>query len=127
MPLFITTFSQIFETHLSGRIDKLISPELMTSLALLQQPFHNKFSCPRSNLAILANLDINLSRRYRLKSRELLDISIRVAPAYHTRIQDNLAVRPSQRDFNNAYRVLRLLSLTSKNRETAFQIFNRTI
>jgi hypothetical protein len=117
----ITTVLQIFETHLSGRIDKSISPELMTSLtlypvlqhklkvfmrALLHQPFHNKYSCPRSNLAILANLDINLSRRYRLKTRELLDTSIGVAPAYHTRIQDNLAVCLSQRDFTNAFSIL---------------------
>ncbi len=84
----ITTVSQIFETHLSGRIDKSISPELMTSLtlypalqhklkvflrALLHQPFHNKYSCPRSNLAILANLDFNLSRRYRLKICKLVN------------------------------------------------------
>jgi hypothetical protein len=117
----ITTVSQIFETLLSGRIDKSISLELMTSLtlypvlqhklkvfmrALLHQPLHNKYSCPRSNLAILANLDINLSRRYRLKTRELLDTSIGVAPAYHTRIQDNLAVCPSQRDFTNAFSIL---------------------
>jgi hypothetical protein len=110
----IMTVLQIFETHLSGRIDKSISPELMASLALypalqhklkiymralLQQPFHKKYSCPCSYLAILANLDINLSRRYRLKSRELLDTPIGVAPAYHTRIQHNLAVRPSQRYF----------------------------
>jgi hypothetical protein len=60
--------------------------------ALLQQPFHNKYSCPRSNLAILANLDINLSRRYRVKTHEILDTAIGVAPAYHTRIRDNLAV-----------------------------------
>ncbi len=75
----ITTVSQIFDTHLSGRIEKSISPEVMNSLApypmlrhklktlvqaLLKQPFHNKYSCPCSNLAILTNLDINLSRRY---------------------------------------------------------------
>jgi hypothetical protein len=110
----IMTISQIFETHLSGRIDKSISPELMTSLtlypvlqhklkvfmrALLHQLFHNKYSCPRSNLAILANLDINLSRKDQLKICELLDTSVGVAPAYHTRIQDNIAIRPSQRDF----------------------------
>jgi hypothetical protein len=53
----ITTVSQILDTHLSGRIDKSISPEVMNSLALypmlqhklkaliqalLKQPFHNK-------------------------------------------------------------------------------------
>jgi hypothetical protein len=50
-----------------------------------------------------------------------------VAPAYHTRIRDGLAVRPSQRDFTNAYNILRLPAITSKTRETAFQILNRTI
>ncbi len=74
----MTTVSQLFDTHLSGRIDKSISPEVLTSLApypmlrhklkalvqsLLKQPYHNKYSCPRSSLAILTNLDINLSRR----------------------------------------------------------------
>jgi hypothetical protein len=137
----ITTVSQIFDTHLSGRIDKSISPEVMNSLApypmlrhklkalvqaLLKQPFHNKYSCPRSNLAILTNLEINLSRRYRIKNRELLHAAIGVAPAYHTRILDGLAVRPSQRDFTNAYNILRLPAITSKTRETAFQILNRT-
>jgi hypothetical protein len=138
----ITTVSQIFDTHLSGRIDKAVSPEVMNSLApypmlrhklkalvqaLLKQPFHNKYSCPRSNLAILANLEINLSRRYRIKNRELLDAVIGLAPAYHTRIRDGLAVRPSQRDFTNAYNIIRLPAITSKTRETAFQILNRTI
>ncbi len=85
------------------------------------------YACPRSNLAILANLDINLSRRYRIKNREILDTAIGVAPAYHTRIRDDLAVRPSQRDFTNAYSILRLPTITSKTRETAFQILNRTI
>ncbi len=94
--------------------------------ALLKQPFHNKYSCPRSNLAILTNLDINLSRRYRIKNRELLDTAIGVAPSYHTRIRDGLAVRPSQRDFTNAYNILRLPTITSKTCETAFQILNRT-
>jgi hypothetical protein len=36
-------------------------------------------------------------------------------------------VRVTQRTFNNAYHVLRLPTLTSKTRETAFQILNRTI
>jgi hypothetical protein len=138
----ITTVSQLFDTHLSGRIDKAISQELLTSLApypmlghklkllvqsLLRQPFHNKYSCPRSNLATLAKLDVNLSRRFRVKNRELLDNTIGVAPSYQTRIRDGLAVRPSQRDFTNAYNILRLPTITSKTRETAFQILNRTI
>jgi hypothetical protein len=136
------TVSQLFDTHLSGRIDKVISTEVLTALApypmlrhklkalvhsLLKQPFHNRYSCPRSNLAILTNLDINLSRRYRIKNREILDTAIGVAPSYQTRIRDGLAVRPSQRDFTNAYNIIRLPTITSKTRETAFQILNRTI
>jgi hypothetical protein len=138
----IITVSQLFETHLSGRIDKSVSPELMNSLsqypalqhkirifvrAFSQQPYHNKYVCPRTNLAILANQDNNLSRRYRLKCRELLDESIGVAPAYQTRIRDGIAIRPSRRAFTNAYSLLRLPLITSKTRETAFQILNRTI
>ncbi len=140
--LGIYTVSQIFDTHLSGRIDKSASTELLASLApypalqhkiqlftraFLQQPFHNKYSCPRTNLTSIVNLDTNLSRRFKLKCREILDTSIGVAPAFRTRIRDNLAVRLTQRMFNNAYHVLRLPALTSKTRETAFQILNRTI
>jgi hypothetical protein len=88
--------------------------------------YHNKYVCPRTNLAILVNQVTNLSRRYRLKCRDLLDESIGVAPAYQTRIRDGIAIRPSQRAFTRAYNLLRLPLITSKTRETAFQILNRT-
>ena len=35
--------------------------------------------------------------------------------------------QPTRRIFNNAYHLLRLPSITSKTRETAFQVLNRTI
>jgi hypothetical protein len=72
----ITTVSQLFEMHLSGRIDKTVSPDLITYLSpypalqhkirifaqgYSQQLYHNKYACPRTNLAIQVNLDINLS------------------------------------------------------------------
>jgi hypothetical protein len=95
--------------------------------AFSQQPFHNKYSCPQTILAALVNLDINLSRRYKLKCREILDTTIGVAPAYRTRIREYIAVRPTQRMFNNAYHVLCLPALTSKTHKTAFQILNHTI
>ncbi len=137
--LRIYTVTQIFDIYLSGRIDKSTSSELLASLApypalqhklrvfmcaFLQQPFHNKYSCPRTNLAALVNLDTNLSRRNKLKCRELLGTSLGVAQAYRTRVGDNLAVRLTQRMFNSAYHVLRLPALTSKTCETAFQILN---
>jgi hypothetical protein len=72
----IVTVSQLFETQLSGRIDKTVSSELISSLthhpalqhkiklfvrAFSQQTYHNKFICPRSNLAVLINQDTNPS------------------------------------------------------------------
>jgi hypothetical protein len=55
-----------------------------------------------TKLTTVMNFDINLSQRYRLKCRELLDTSIGVAPAYHTKIRDEIAIHPDQRTFNNA-------------------------
>jgi hypothetical protein len=136
----IITVSQLFETHLSGRIDKYVSSELMNSLsqyptlqhkirtfvrAFSQQPYHNKYLCSRTNLAILANQDTNLSRRYHLKWRKLLDESIGVAPAYQTRIRDGIAISPSQHAFTSIYNLLCLPLITSRTRETAFKILNR--
>jgi hypothetical protein len=72
----------------------------------------------------LVHLDTYLSRRYRLKCPEILDTSTGVAPAYRTRIRDGIAIRPSQRAFNNAYDLLRLPTITSKTREMAFQVLN---
>ncbi len=60
--LQINTVSQIFETHLSGGIDKSISPDLLTSLqpnpalchelrlfaqAFQQMPFRNRYANPQ--------------------------------------------------------------------------------
>ncbi len=95
-----------------------------------QRPSHNKGdkdASPWTNLATLMTLDANVSQRYRLKCREILDNSIGVPPAYHTRIRDGIAIQPSQRMFNNACNLLWLPSLTSKTRETALKILHRTV
>jgi hypothetical protein len=49
------------------------------------------------------------------------------ALVYQNSICDNIDAWPSLRTFNNAYCLLCLPSLTSKNREMAFQILNSTI
>jgi hypothetical protein len=90
-------------------------------------PFRNKYANPRSTLASIMQLDTNMSRRNKLLCRSTLDGEIGVAPAYHTRIRDNIQIRPTTQVFNNAFHLLRLPSLTSKTRETAFQILNRTV
>jgi hypothetical protein len=140
--LRINTVSQIFETHLSGGIDKNVSPELLASLQpypalrhkltlfaqrFQRMPFRNRYANPRTTLASILQLDTNISRRNKLLCRNILDSEIRVAPAYYTRIRDNIQIRPTTQIFNNAFHLLRLPSLTSKTRETAFQILNRTI
>jgi hypothetical protein len=140
--LRINTVSQIFETHLSGGIDKNVSPDLLTSLqpypalrhkltlfaqGFQRMPFRNKYANSRSTLASMMQLDTNMSRRNKLLCRSILDDEIKVAPAYHTRIRDNIQIRPTLQIFNNAFHLLRLSSLTSKTRETAFQILNRTV
>ncbi len=48
-----------------------------------------------------------------------------VAPAYHTRIREGIAICPDLHTFNNAYHLLQLPSLTFKTWGTAFQILNR--
>ncbi len=108
--LQITTISQIFETHLSGGIDKTISPDLLNSLqaypslrhklrlfaqAFQQMPFGNKYASPRSTLPILMHLDTNMSRRNKHLCRNILDMEIGVAPAYQTKTWDNIHIRPT--------------------------------
>jgi hypothetical protein len=87
----INTVSQIFETHLSGGIEKDKSPDLLTSLqpclslrhklrlfaqAFQRMPFRNKYASPRMILASVIHLDINMSRRNELLCRNILDVEI---------------------------------------------------
>jgi hypothetical protein len=68
-----------------------------------------------------------MSRGYRLLSRGILDNEIGIAPADQTRTRNNMHIRPTQWTFCSAYQVLRLPYLTSKTRETAFQVLNWTV
>jgi hypothetical protein len=90
-------------------------------------PYRNKYARPRTILATLIHMDINMSRRNKILCRNILDAEIGVAPAYRTRTRDNIHIHPTMPTFNNAYQLPRLPSLTSKTRETAFQVLNRTI
>ncbi len=116
--LRINTVSQIFETHLSGGIDKNVSPDLLISLqpypalrhkltlfaqGFQRMPFRDKYANSRSTLASMMQLDTNMSRRNKLLCRSILDDEIKVAPAYHTRTRDNIQIRPTLQIFNNAF------------------------
>jgi hypothetical protein len=56
-----------------------------------------------------------------------LDAQIAVTPAYHTRARDKIHIRHTLQTFNNAFHLLRLPAVTSKTRETAFQVLNQTV
>ncbi len=131
----VNTVSQLFDTHMSGGIDKVVSPMLMTVLpafptlchiiklfiqGFLHRPFWNKYASLKTNLTTLMNLDANLCRRYRLLCQGIFDTGIGIAPAYNIRVRDNILVniRPIPRTFSNAYQLLWLPILTSKTRDT---------
>ena len=133
--------SQLFETHLSGGLDKVISarivnilqdqPMLLAKLQHLvnvhrRRPFLDKYASERTNLATVFNHNTNMSRRYRLLQRQLLDETIETAPAYNTRRRDGVNL-PERNTFNTSYKVLNIPIITSKTKETIFQILNRTI
>jgi hypothetical protein len=67
-----------------------------------------------------------MSRKYRLLCRKSLDESIHIAPSYNTRRRDEVDL-PEMATFNNAFKILHISNITSKTKETIFQILNRTI
>ncbi len=126
----ITTVFQIFKTHQSRGINKLISPDLIPLLlvysvlqqklrifmwAFLQKPSHTKHPNPCTNLVTLWNLDTDSAQdKYHLKCCKHLDTFVEVVPDFLTRIKDEIAIQPDQLTFNNACKLLQLPSLTSK-------------
>jgi hypothetical protein len=67
-----------------------------------------------------------LSQHFRLLNRKKLDEEIKIAPAYQTRIKNGVYY-PEEGTFQDAYHVLNIPDLTSKTKETAFQVLNRTV
>jgi hypothetical protein len=123
----INTVSQIFETHLSGGIDKELSPDLLTSLqaypslrymlrlfaqAFQRMPFRDKYASPRTIRTSLIQLDTNMSRRNKLLCRNSLNAEIGINPTYQIRTRDNILISPTVHTFNNAYQLLHLPTLT---------------
>jgi hypothetical protein len=139
--LRINTVSQLFDTHLSGGIDRATANELRENLAAQphlytkldflsrqhnRKNFHGKFSSEWTIAVALFGSDTNMSRRYRLLNRQILDDSIGTAPAYSTRQRDGIDL-PERRTFTDAYKIVSHPSLTSKTKEIIFQVLNRTI
>jgi len=81
---------------------------------------------PITIMEFLLIQDVNMSSKYRQLTRLKQGQIIQKAPAYNTRLRDNVYV-PEESTFLNAYKVVDCSYLSTKTREAAFQILNRTI
>ena len=79
-----------------------------------------------SCLSYIMNKDTNISAHHRKTQRNKLDQQLKIAPAYSTRQRDNVYV-PEKNTFIQAYLVVNIPGMSSKTKETAFEILNRTI
>jgi len=99
---------------------------LMSNMLKSKPPTRDKFSVATTGLATVMMKDNNISVFYKKMLMTSLTLEIGISPAYQTRERDNVYV-PEKTTFNSAFRVLELTLMTSKTKETAFQILNRTI
>ncbi len=79
-----------------------------------------------TTLALLFRKDQNISQKYKKLLRHNLHLAMGAPPAFSTRERDGVYV-PEWQTFVDAFRVLSLPYMSSKTKEVAFQILNRTI
>ncbi len=77
-------------------------------------------------LALLFRKDYNISQTYKKLLRHNLHHTMGTPPAFGTRERDGVYV-PERQTFVDLFRVLSLPYLSSKTKEVAFQILNRTV
>jgi hypothetical protein len=139
--LHIHTVSQLFAiNNLTGTIDKEDNEVLYTQIGspllvfklkelaktLRNMPNRGKEQEVHTQATHLFQQDKNMSSFNKKALRKELDEKINIAPAYQTRIRDEVYV-PDGSTFKDAYKVLQLGMLSSKTKETIFQVLNRTI
>jgi hypothetical protein len=95
-------------------------------LSLEGMAFEDKLPLAITTLNALLRSGTKLSRHYRHMKRRQLDKEIHSAPAYDTRIRDDVYY-PDPITFTEAYKTSLMPSLPSKTKETVFQILNRTV
>jgi hypothetical protein len=81
-------------------------------------PFSDKRHVEEAAAGLLLRGEDNLSRHYRKTNRAIKDVSLRTAPAYHTRRKDGVFYPTTD---NNAYSIIEMDSLQSKTKEKTFQ------
>jgi hypothetical protein len=138
----VIVVSQLFGINeLTGMLDKAENIMLMQRLQqypllrhklqllrvqLLTNSFIDKTSIAVNTLALLLRKDQNISQKYKKIVRHNLHVSLKIPPAFSTRERDGVYV-PERQTFKDAFGVLSLPFMSSKTKETAFQILNRTI
>ncbi len=138
----VIVVSQLFGINeLTGMLDKVENimllrrfqryPLLRHKLQLLRaqlltNSFTDKTSIAVTTLALLLQKDQNISQKYKKIVRHNLHMSLKIPPAFSTRERDGVYV-PERQTFKDAFGVLSLPFMSSKTKETAFQILNRTI
>jgi hypothetical protein len=138
----VIVVSQLFGINeLTGKLDRsenltlaqrlLHLPLLRHKLQLLRNKlltknFTDKMSIAVTTLALLFRKDQNISQKLKKTLKCNLHASMKTPPAFGTRERDGVYV-PERQTFKDAYHVLSLPFLSSKTKETAFQILNRTI
>jgi hypothetical protein len=121
------TYNRELEQH--PDINQALSTKLKNlHLEIKQQklPIQDIRTAPITITSILMRKNSNISITHKKRAREILTDKLKTAPAYNTRIRDNIYV-PDKNTFNNAYKVLNLPLIPSKTKEVAFQTLNRTI
>jgi hypothetical protein len=138
----IIVVSQLFNTNeLTGMLERLENdrlalrlqhyPLLRHKLQLLTKQLRNrnfldKTSVAVSTLALLFRKDYNISQTYRKALRIQIHREMRTPPAFGTRERDGVYV-PERQTFLDSFKVLSLPYMSSKTKEVAFQILNRTV
>jgi hypothetical protein len=138
----IIVVSQLFNINeLTGKLDRSDNaalagrlqhyPLLRHKLSLLtgqlrNNSFLDKTSVAVTTLALLFRKDYNISQTYKRLLRHNLHQAMGAPPAFGTRERDGVYV-PERQTFLDSFKVLSLPYLSSKTKEVAFQILNRTV
>ena len=141
----IVTVSQLFqENEETGQLSRTVSREMLEGIATTHPwlelklrtlaaeinkkkfPILNKYVCRMTSGALLVRGEKHLSQIHKKNISEQITKKIGIAPAYQTRIRDNVYV-PDKATFHAAYKVLELPWIPSKTKQTSFEILNRTI
>jgi hypothetical protein len=135
----LITISQLYETNEHWILQNNPNPnvsillanelELTEKLNLLRQainrlhlPLQDKLHTEVASAGLhLRGESKKMSSSYGKIICNIKDSTIKIAPAYHTRRQDEVYY-PTTETFNKAYNIIQLSSLPSKTKETSFQI-----